>query len=109
MAEQQSVHRQGIETKVIDSNICVQKRGPIYGFIVAMTAIVCGTILVLKGKDGYGLAAILGTLAALAGVFVIGKYEQRKELSNKAQAFIPVPPPDASTPTATPNQLVSKS
>lgn len=105
MAEQQSKHRQSIETTVINSNSFVQKLGPFLGFIVAMTAVVGSIVLVLKGKDGYGLAAILTPLAGLAGVFVYGKLQQKKELDTKAQGFIPpVPPP--STPS--PNQLQSK-
>ena len=54
MAEQQAKHRQSIEKTVIDSNAFVQKVGPFLGFVVAMTAVIGGTILVLKGKDGYG-------------------------------------------------------
>ena len=89
MAEQQSQHRQRIETKVIDSNIFVQKVGPFLGFVIAMTAVVGGIVLILKGKDGYGLAAIVSALTALAGVFVYGKRQQKKELDSKAQSFIP--------------------
>ena len=85
MAEQQAKHRQSIEKTVIDSNAFVQKVGPFLGFVVAMTAVIGGTILVLKGKDGYGLAAIIGALASLAGVFIYGKRHQRKELDEKAQ------------------------
>lgn len=85
MAEQQAKHRQNIEKTVIESNAFVQKVGPFLGFIVAMTAVVGGVLLVLKGKDGYGLAAIIAALASLAGVFIYGKRQQRKELEEKAQ------------------------
>jgi uncharacterized membrane protein len=96
MAEQQSRHRQTIETKVIDSNVFVQKLGPILGFIIAMTAVVGGIVLILKGKDGYGLASILTPLAGLVGVFIYGKQRQKKELEDKAEGFIP--PAAASKP-----------
>jgi uncharacterized membrane protein len=92
MAEAQSKHRQSVETNVVNSNVFVQKVGPFLGFIVAMTAVVGGIFLVLKGKDGYGLAAIIGALASLAGVFIYGKHQQQKELGDKAQAFIPAQP-----------------
>src|SRR5437879_5097709 len=85
MAEQQARHRQELEKTVIKSNAFVQKVGPFLGFIVAMTAVAGGTLLVLKGKDAYGLAAIIGALASLAGVFIYGKKKQRKELDDKAQ------------------------
>jgi len=67
MAEKQSTHRQGLERTVVESNAYVQKVGPFLGFIVAMTAVGGGIELILKGKDGYGLAAIIGALASLAG------------------------------------------
>ena len=102
MAEQQSHHRQSIETKVIDSNIFVQKLGPFLGFIVAMTAVVGGIVLILKGKDGYGLASIIAPLAGLAGVFLYGKQQQRKDLDDKAQGFIP---PQPTTAAPKPDQL----
>src|ERR1700685_4362438 len=73
MAEQQSRHRQSIETTVVNSNAFVQKLGPLLGFVLGMTAVVGGIILILKGKDGYGLASILTPLAGLAGVFIYGK------------------------------------
>jgi uncharacterized membrane protein len=96
MAEVQSRHRQTIERTVIESNAFVQKVGPFLGFIVAMTAVVGGIILILKGKDGYGLAAIITPLAALAGVFIYGKTQQRRELNAKAEDFLK------------PNQLTAK-
>ena len=88
MAEQQSKHRQGLERTVVDSNTFVQKVGPFLGFVVAMTAVVGGILLILKGKDGYGLAAIITALASLAGVFIYGKKKQRKELAEKAEDFV---------------------
>ena len=98
MAEQQSRHRQTIETTVINSNAFVQKVGPFLGFIVAMTAVVGGIVLILKGKDGYGLASIIAPLAGLAGVFIYGKQRQNKELGDKAEGFIP-PLPATSKPS----------
>jgi uncharacterized membrane protein len=88
MAEQQARHRQEIEKTVVNSNAFVQKVGPFLGFVVAMTAVVGGIELILRGKDGYGLSAIIGALASLAGVFIYGKSQQKKELQNKAEDFM---------------------
>lgn len=88
MAEQQSKHRQHLELTVVESNAFVQKLGPILGFIIAMTAVVGGFFLIEKGKDAYGLAAIITALASLAGVFVYGKKKQKKELEDKAKDFV---------------------
>ncbi len=91
MAEKQSDHRRGLETKVVNSNAFVQKVGPFLGFVVAMTVVVGGMVLILRGKDGYGLAAIIAALASLAGVFVYGKAKQNKELTAKAEDLIRPP------------------
>ncbi len=91
MAEQQSRHRQALELTVVKSNAFVQKLGPFFGFIIAMTAVVGGIILIEKGRDGYGLAAIIAALASLAGVFIYGKAKQRKELDDKAKDFVRPP------------------
>lgn len=88
MAEQQGKHRQALERTVVDSNAFVQKVGPFLGFVVAMTAVAGGIELILRGRDGYGLAAIIAALASLAGVFIYGKSKQRKNLDNKAQDFV---------------------
>jgi hypothetical protein len=53
-----------------------------------MTAVGGGIELILRGRDGYGLAAIVSALASLAGVFIYGKAKQRKELDDKAKDFV---------------------
>ena len=87
MAESQHDHRLSIEKQVIDSNLSAQKLGTILGFIVAMTAIFGGVFLAYVGKETSGLSAIIAALVALAGVFVYGKIEQKRELGEKAQAI----------------------
>ena len=44
MAERQSVHREAIESKVVDAGIQSQTRGSWFGFIVSMTAIIGASI-----------------------------------------------------------------
>jgi len=58
------------------------------GFVIAMTAVVGGIVLIVKGRDAYGLASIIGALASLAGVFIYGKSKQKKELDAKAEDFV---------------------
>ena len=89
MAESQHEHRQKPEKTVVESNAFSQKVGLILGFVVAMTAIVGGIWLAGEGKSGSGVTAIIAALAALVGVFVYGKIEQRRELAEKAKAFSP--------------------
>lgn len=87
MAERQSVHREGIERLVIEENIASQKRGSIFAFIICLVALLGGFYLIATGKNGYGLASIIGSLATLAGVFVYAKREQRKEREEKSAAL----------------------
>jgi uncharacterized membrane protein len=95
MAEQQATHRQHLEAVAIGSNATTQKWGLACAFIIAMSAICGGIWLSLRGMSGAGLTAIIGALAALVGVFVYGKSEQKKELAEKAKglASIHTPPP----------------
>ena len=87
MAESQHEHRQNLEKTVVESNAFSQKVGLILGFVVAMTAIAGGIWLALEGKSVSGVTAIIAALAALVGVFVYGKIEQRRELAEKAKAL----------------------
>jgi len=86
MAEKQAAHRQELEKAVIVSNCHAQKTGPIYGFIVCMTAILCGTGLIYVGKNAVGLTVILAALGSLALVFIVGKRKQQQELRAKGDA-----------------------
>jgi len=103
MAAQQSVHRLNLETVAIGANAATQKWGLACAFVTAMSAIWGGIWISLKGMSGAGLTTIIGALAALVGVFVYGKSQQKKELAEKQEGLIPIPrsadPTD--TPTAT--------
>ena len=87
LAETQHDHRLAIEKEVVDSNINSQKLGTILGFIVAMTAIIGGVFLAYVGRETSGVTSIITALVGLAGVFVYGKREQKKDLANKTQAI----------------------
>ena len=87
MAEKQMQHRHDLEKAVIEANCKTQKRGPIFGFIVSMTAIIGGIYLILQGKNTEGLAAIITALTALAVVFIVGRKQQQKDLENKQKAL----------------------
>jgi uncharacterized membrane protein len=98
MAEHQQVHRHQIEKMVIGSNATTQKVGVAAAFIIAMTAICGGIWLTSKGMSGSGLTTIIGALAALVGVFVYGKSEQKKQLQDQSDALTKsIEPPE--TPT----------
>lgn len=85
MAEAQSEHRRGLETTVINTDSRNSFLGVIFGFILGLTTIIVGTIVVLKGYTWPG--TIFGTagLVGLVSVFVYGTKERRKEREAKAK------------------------
>lgn len=82
---EQRHHRMALERMTIVNNIIQSYIGQATAFIVTMFGLYLAYLLVSAGNDifGFGLAVI--SLAALAGTFYIGKREQAKELSRKAQ------------------------
>jgi uncharacterized membrane protein len=87
MAESQQKHRQSLEQRVVDSNCRDQRYGQVFGFIIAMTVVVGGFLLVREGKNVEGLVAIVASLVSLVGAFIYGKKKQDKDLRNKVGAF----------------------
>jgi len=88
MAERQSAHRQSLETKVVDSNCASERLGMVLGFTMCVLAIAAGTYAVIRGKDAFGIAAIVTALATPLAVFIYGKAQQRKELQARQQAIV---------------------
>lgn len=87
MAERQSAHRESLEAQVVAGNIKSQARGTLYAFIICLITILGGFGLIYLGRNVGGLVAILSSLAGLAGVFIYGKYQQRKEREEKSAAL----------------------
>ena len=87
MAEKQSAHRESLEAKVVAGNVASQARGSHYAFIICLITIVGGFVLIGMGKNIYGISAVIGSLATLAGVFVIAKREQKRERVEKSNAL----------------------
>jgi len=83
MAETQLRHRQGLESTVVNGNVTSQKPGQVFAFILGFIAIVGGIVLIGIDKNTQGLAAIITAFVALAGVFVYGRWEQERERERK--------------------------
>lgn len=83
MAEQQTQHRQSLESAVIKGNLCHQRWGLIAGAVITIVAITAGTILALNDKDTAGLITILSMIGIDAGVFVFGRLRQEKDRAQK--------------------------
>jgi len=87
MAERQSAHRESLEAKVVEGNVASQARGSNYAFIICLTTIVGGFVMIGMGKSIYGISAVIGSLATLAGVFIFAKRGQKKERVEKSTAL----------------------
>ena len=81
--EAQAEHRRTMEAKVVGGNVQQQNRGPIYGMVLVLAAIGCGTYLIATGRDAGGLATIITALAAPVAVFVGGRVMQFVERRDK--------------------------
>jgi len=88
MAENQSRHRQELESKVIESDIKNSRLGLHYGLIIGLTAVIVGSICILYGYE-VGGTIIGGTgLTGLVGVFIYGSRSKQKEREQRFKAEI---------------------
>ncbi len=83
MAENQSKHRQQLESKVIDSDIRNSVMGLIFAFIIGLIGVGSGFYLIYIGKFVEGSIYGGGTLAALVGTFIYGSQKRQKERQSK--------------------------
>ncbi len=81
--EKQVDHRQELEKSVVTTNTRLQVQGFWAAFFLALLVICGGFWLTFLGKSLLGMIAILGPLAGLITIFVIGRARQSAELSTK--------------------------
>ena len=111
MAESQGEHRRFIERHHVESNSRKEIHGQWMAFGVALVAISGGVFLISQGRDVMGLSAIVTALAALAVVFMSGKYvqhERQKALQREkrltqppgggGEGVVPTAPPPPTPP-----------
>jgi uncharacterized membrane protein len=84
-AEDQSRHRMILESRVIRSDIWKSWAGLIAAFIITMTAIVGGGILIYLGHEVSGATVATSGLVGLSGTFIYGTSSQRRERIDKAK------------------------
>lgn len=87
MAERQSAHRQEIEKTVINSNVAVQKIGVVSAFVITITALILGFILILYDKNVSGFLLMMGSIGSLVGTFIYGRRSQERERAEKLRPF----------------------
>ena len=81
--EEQSKHRQILEKGVISRDIKRADTGQVLAFIIAMTGIIGGFLLLLIGKDVAGLSSVIASIAALLTAFFAGSIIRSRERVKK--------------------------
>jgi hypothetical protein len=84
--ENQSSHRQALESHVVRSNSTAQMIGLIFAGLIALCAVGGGIFLAHEGQSAAGLTSIIVALGSLVGVFVYQKRQQATELATKRAA-----------------------
>lgn len=82
--QKQGEHRMELEKSVITSGIKNSARGQIFAFILSLTVIIMGFVLILFNKGTAGIVAIVSSLAALVGIFIYGSEAKKRERTEKS-------------------------
>lgn len=85
MTEAQGEHRRKAEAAIITKGLAGTERGQWFGFIIAMTALIGGILLLLFDKNIQGYATIGAGFAALVSAFVVGRVSQAREQRESAE------------------------
>lgn len=87
MAEEQSIHRRALESKVINSGVADSKKGLWFGFFIGLSGfLVVGYCAHLGFQILAGIIAALD-LGSLVGVFVYGSRQRKAERVEKEKAI----------------------
>lgn len=88
MAEKQAAHRMSLESQVVAADIKRSNRGLICGVIVSLAFLAGAMALILAGHDTAGIAIASVDIIGLAGVFVYGSLNRRRERSDQRQDLL---------------------
>lgn len=83
--EKQQNHRMELEKKAVFTGVKQALRGQVFAFILGAVTIAGGIYLIIKDKNVQGYTLIIGSAATLAGVFMYGKHQNKKERIEKAR------------------------
>ena len=70
MAEKEQDHRHEIEDRLIKSEILNTRLGLIFGFIIGITGIICGSIVIMHGNNVGGSVISATGISILVGLFI---------------------------------------
>lgn len=82
MAEREQSFRHEYSNKVSKRQLNQISRGQWLGFIIACIGLVGGIFLSYNGKETSGLSTIIGSMVLLAGAFITGRIQNKKDTNN---------------------------
>lgn len=85
MAENQSNHRQKIESKVINTDANNSTLGLVFGLVIGLVGLIGGFLLILNSHEIIGSIFGGGTLISLVSTFVYGSRQRRAERESRQQ------------------------
>lgn len=101
MVENQSEHRRKLEAARDESNLKLEARGQVFGFVIAIIAVIGGVYLMANGQSLEGAATAIPPVAGLVGLFLWVRRERKQELK-KSKANAPIMTGDSSVPQTPP-------
>ena len=93
MTENNLRHIQRLQEQEIQNELRLGILGAVLGFIIGMTTVICGTVVILNGYEAAGTILAGAGLTSLVGTFVYG-------VKAKGSAQASTPPASKSTPQA---------
>lgn len=89
MAEKQADHRQRLENRVIDSDIRNSFLGLVFALVISLVGIGVSFYLIIQGRELGG--GLLGgsSMVTLAGIFIYGTQQRKKERERKRNVIDP--------------------
>ncbi len=84
MAENQSKHRQKMESKVIGSDVWNSKLGLTFGFLLGLVGLLGSFYCILNDKVLPGGLLGAGTIVTLAGAFIYGSHQRKSERAQRS-------------------------
>jgi uncharacterized membrane protein len=87
MAERQGLHRESLESRVVDGNLASQRRGSWFAFLIMLAAILGGLYVLSRGESLGGLTTIIVATGGQIGIFIYSRREQRRERIEKSAAM----------------------
>lgn len=85
LTEKEFSHRQRMEEKALDGAIGRDKRGQYFGLGATLFTVACATLLGLTGHEVLA-GTVIGTVVAVAGIFVIRQRPSIKKRSDEKDA-----------------------